>query len=221
MTPVNPYRVQPITSLLYFILYVIFIYSFTMLPFPSLLNFASDHATSTSNTFYLVTNIVIAAIGMILFKNHFTKSQEAMQAIGAKSLFWIGAYCLIFFISSHYGTHQNDIILIKMTQTLTAKQVPIYLLVLIVAGPLMDTLIFQEILVNQLSSYLPKYLLAILSAMLYSTCHMSSIQHWIFSIPYFITMLIINILFIKSKGNLWYAFFGQMLSNMILLTMAN
>lgn len=213
---------MPIPALLYFIVYMIFIYFFSSLPIPALLNFGSKTTsaeTIQANTWFLVVNIGVAILGMILFYRRFKNDWMRVKKAHYKAILYIIAVVAIFLIGSFLpfptGASENEMAFLNMGYTLQQWQVPLYLLVLIVTGPIIDGLIYCEILINQLSHYLSPYLLSVISAVLFSFSHMTNIHDWVLAIPYFITMLAANIFYIKTKGNLWYLILGHIITMII------
>lgn len=221
MTPLKHQSNQPIVSLCYFIIYIIFILFFNALPIPSLIGWSNELAqqktSHMANSVFLFINIIVAIIGFILFYQRFREDGRYMMAHKKQAMIWILVYILFFFVFAciPFPTliSEGEMTIFNMSFTLSTMQIPFYLLVLILTGPLVDVILYEEIIINQLSSYLPKYVLAVLSALLYAIGHVSMINLWYQAIPYFLNLLITNILYIRSNGNLWYILISQVIFN--------
>lgn len=221
MTPLNQRKEQPIASLCYFIIYIICIFFFNALPIPALLNWSHELAqqqTSTrANMVFLIVNITVAIVGFMIFYRRFR--DDAIEAFRhkKKAIIWTLVFIAFYFAFAMipFPTKMSDSeqTILNMSFTLSNSQIPFYLLMLVLTGPLAEIILYNEVIINQLSRYLPKYFLAVLSAALFSLAHIPSVHLWYQGIPYFLNMLCANILYIRSGGNLWYIFIAQVVFN--------
>lgn len=213
---------QLIRSLIYFFIYIIFIYFFTSLPIPIIVNFGSNVTcteTAQANTLFLSIHLIVAIIGFILFFYRFHDDFKQLIQYKGKALLLILLFTTIFLIGSFYPSStppsENETKFLMMGYMLTKYQVPMYITVLVITGPLMEALIYDEILINQLSRYVSPWILCFFSALFFSLSHISNINDWRIGMPYLVVILIANFAYIKTNRNICCLIFGHILCNAI------
>ena len=218
---------QLIHSFIYFLLYTGLIFFFTALPIPVLVNFGSNTInaeTIQANSIYLICHLFIAILGGMLFFQRFKEDFFAMMALHKKALTYIGIFFLIFMIGNLLHTKispsENELSFLMMGYTLTKGQIPFYVIIFLVTGPMTEALVYEEIIINQLSRYLPTYGLCLFSALLFMIAHLSLSKHLFVYLSYFIILLGINFIYIKTNRNIWLLTLGHIFNNtLIFLTL--
>ena len=210
-----------IHALLFTGIYYLIIYVIASLPisfWQSLHLYSSGNAIAFINQIFIICHCIVLCCALFLFRKTLKNdAQLLMQHKGKTLLLWvIGLIAIIIsgFLFIH-GTSDNENALNIMMSNISAKQLLIFQLIVIFVGPLNEEMMFREVIIGQLSRYLPKTLLLILSSAFFAYLHIPSLSAWPQAIPYFANGLILGIVYIKGGNNVLASYGLHVINNLL------
>lgn len=88
-----------------------------------------------------------------------------------------------------------------------------------IIGPMNEELLFREVIIGQLGTKLPKWILVIVSSVLFGLIHITSLDQLPQTLPYIWNGLMLSLLYVRNKDNVLLSSGAHMLNNIIGLLM--
>lgn len=208
---------------IFFILYAVIIYFIASMPpelFVLWFNQSTSEATALTNTIFITSHIIVAGIGIYLFYPTLKKDFEWIIHHFGKYILYVLAGFLVLILAAMFvssGTSQNQDNLNAMQASMKGMQLYIFYLVLTIIGPLNEEFVFRQIFIGRLSTYIPKWVLWIISGILFGLLHIPSFiylnQIW----PYLIDGLVLGFVYIKTDNNMLASLSIHLLNNLLSL----
>lgn len=82
-----------------------------------------------------------------------------------------------------------------------------------IIGPMNEELLFREVIIGQLGTKLPKWILVIVSSVLFGLIHITSIDQLPQTLPYIWNGLMLSLLYVRNKDNVLLSSGAHMLNN--------
>ena len=176
-------------------------------------------ATVLSNWAFIAFHFIFITASLIILAPRFKQSWQAYKQNFAKYLGMaiLGMLGIIFINSIFVFETANQTTLISMLHSMTPLQKGIFIIIVTFIGPINEEVVFRQILIGELSKYLSKWLLLIISSCLFAILHIPSLNLLYQALPYFGSGLIIGFVYIKSKDNLFCSATIHWLNNILSL----
>lgn len=211
-----------IATITFSLLYFFVIYCLAAMPAQFWLRLTPNlnDAIHLSNNVFIISHIAVAICGIFLFRSVLKIDWTWIKQHIGKTILSIIIGMIAIIISGMLfiqGTSDNEVNLQFMMDSMSRLQLILFQIVVIFIGPLNEELMFREVLIGQCSKALPKYVMWVISSLLFAAIHIPNLAAWPQGIPYFVNGLIIGFVYIRCNNNVLCSYGLHLVNNLLSL----
>lgn len=165
---------------------------------------------------YLLTAIIGLALFWPILKEKFIQWKKQLPKQLLLAGIGFGAIILVNILFQFvHSTNQANIQ--QTFQQLSGMQKWFYAGIVAFVAPFVEELLFRQALLGNMSEVISKWIMIILTGILFGLFHIQYLNQWIQAIPYIIIGIIFGTIYVLAGKNLWCTYSIHLLNNLISL----